>query len=60
MSIAISLNLNFVGIVLPVVESEDGLSHVPMKPLVKAMGVDWICQCRKIKNPCFRCRLGVR
>jgi hypothetical protein len=59
MSIAISLNLNFSGVVLPVVEGEDGLSRVPFKTLVEALGVDWKRQYRRTQTLYFQRRLGI-
>jgi hypothetical protein len=55
----ISINLNFSGAVLPVLDSPDGLARVPFKPLVEALGVDWMRQYRRIQTPYLQRRLGV-
>lgn len=49
----ITLNLNFAGAVLPVVECEDGLQRVPLKPLVEAIGVEWSRQHKKVQTPYY-------
>lgn len=48
---AISLNLNFAGAVLPVVDCEDGFQRVPLKPICDAMGVEWRSQQRRFGGP---------
>lgn len=56
---AISLNLNFSGIVLPVVDCEDGFQRVPLKPICEAIGIDWSNQHKKMQVPYFCRRLGI-
>ncbi len=56
---AISLNLNFSGAVLPVVEGEDGHRRVPLKPICDAIGVDWETQRKKVQSGYLVRRLGV-
>lgn len=48
---AISLNLNFAGAVLPVVDCADGFERVPLKPICDAIGVSWRDQQRKFGQP---------
>lgn len=56
---AISLNLNFSGVVLPVVDCEDGVQRVPLKPICEVIGIDWSNQHKKMQAPYFARRLGV-
>lgn len=44
----ISLNLNFSGAILPVIECADGHQRVPLKPISDLFGLDWKSQKRKI------------
>ena len=44
----ISLNLNFSGAILPVIECHDGYQRVPLKPISDLFGLDWKSQKRKI------------
>lgn len=54
----ISLNLNFAGAVLPVVDCEDGHQRVPFKPLVECIGLEWARQHKKMQTPYFARRMG--
>jgi hypothetical protein len=56
---AISLNLNFSGAVLPVVEGEDGHRRVPLKPICDAIGVGWETQLKKVMVDGVKKQLGV-
>lgn len=56
---AISLNLNFSGIVLPVVDCEDGFQRVPLKPVSDMIGLSWADQHKKMQTPYFTRRLGI-
>lgn len=56
---AISLNLNFSGVVLPVVDCEDGIQRVPLKPIADLIGLSWADQHKKMQAPYFSRRLGV-
>lgn len=56
---AISLNLNFSGAVLPVVEGEDGHRRVPLKPICDAIGVGWETQYKKVMVDGVKKQLGV-
>lgn len=56
---AISLNLNFSGAVLAVVDCEDGLQRVPLKPICDVIGIAWHNQYKKMQAPYFCRRLGV-
>lgn len=56
---SISLNLNFAGAVLPVIDSEDGLQRVPLKPITDAIGLSWTDQHKKMQAPYFVRRLGI-
>lgn len=56
---AISLNLNFSGVVLPVVDCEDGFQRVPLKPISDLIGLSWADQHKKMQTPYFSRRLGV-
>lgn len=57
---AISLNLNFSGVVLPVVDCEDGFQRVPLKPIADVIGVDWENQRKKVQVGYLTRRLGIR
>lgn len=54
----ISINLNFSGAVLPVVDHEDGYQRVPLKPICDVIGVDWERQRKKVQTPYLTRRLG--
>jgi hypothetical protein len=56
---SISMNFNFAGAVLPLVECEDGLARVPFRPLVEAMRMDWKSQFRLMQTLYFQRRLGI-
>lgn len=55
----ISMNLNFSGVILSVVDSEDGFQRVPLKPICEAVGVDWANQHKKMQVPYFVRRMGI-
>jgi hypothetical protein len=55
----ISMNLNFSGAILPVVDSEDGFQRVPLKPICEAVGVEWARQHKKMQTPYLARRLGI-
>lgn len=54
----ISLNLNFAGAVLPVVDCADDHQRVPFKPLVECLGLDWKSQYNRMQAPYFARRMG--
>lgn len=56
---AISLNLNFSGSLLPIVDGEDGVQRVPLKPISDLIGLSWADQHKKMQVPYFARRLGV-
>lgn len=47
---AVSMNIEFAGVTLPVHRNEDGKEVVPLKPLVEGLGLDWMRQYRKAKT----------
>ena len=58
MSKMISIGLNFSGVVLPIVEGEDGLQRVPLKPICDVIGVKWDDQRVKVQGGYLARRLG--
>lgn len=56
---AISLNLNFSGVVLPVVDCDDGFQRVPLKPICDLISLSWADQHKKMQTPYFGRRLGI-
>lgn len=58
MSKMISIGLNFSGVVLPIVESEDGFQRVPLKPICDVVGINWADQHKKMQVPYLVRRLG--
>lgn len=56
---SISLNLNFSGVILPVVDSEDGFQRVPLKPISDVIGLSWADQHKKMQTPYFVQRMGI-
>lgn len=56
---SISLNLNFAGTILPVVDCKDGIQRVPLKPICDVIGIAWGNQIKKIKSPYFLRRMGI-
>lgn len=56
---SISLNLNFSGVLLPIVDSEDGHDRVPLKPISDVIGVDWDTQRKKVQDGYLSRRLGI-
>lgn len=59
MSKMISMGLNFGGVLLPLVDGEDGFKRVPLKPICEVVGIHWDNQHRKIQTPYFVRRMGV-
>lgn len=55
----ISMNLNFGGVILSVVDGEDGFQRIPLKPICEVIGVDWANQHKKMQAPYFVRRMGV-
>lgn len=55
----ISLNLNFAGVILAVVDCADGVQRVPLKPICEVIGIDWANQHKKMQVPYFVRRLGI-
>lgn len=55
----ISLNLNFSGAILPVIDCKDGQQRVPIKPICEAIGIDWANQHKKMQVPYFVRRMGI-
>jgi P22_AR N-terminal domain len=58
MSKTISIGLNFSGVVLPIVEGEDGFQRVPLKPICEVVGINWADQHKKMQVPYLVRRLG--
>lgn len=56
---SISLNLNFSGAILPILDNEDGFQRVPLKPISDAIGLSWADQHKKMQVPYFVRRLGI-
>jgi len=55
----ISLNLNFSGVILPILDSEDGFQRVPLKPICDVVSVDWETQRKKVQSAYLARRLGI-
>jgi len=60
MSKVISIGLAFGGVVLPIVDGQDGFQRVPLKPICDVIGVDWETQRKKVQGGYLTKRLGVR
>lgn len=58
MSKVISIGLAFGGVVLPIVEGEDGFQRVPLKPICDVVGVKWDDQRTKVQKGYLARRLG--
>ena len=58
MSKAISIGLTFGGVVLPIVDGEDGFQRVPLKPICDVVGVKWEDQRAKVQKGYLARRLG--
>lgn len=58
MSKMISIGLNFSGVLLPIVDGEDGFQRVPLKPICDVINVDWETQRRKVQVGYLARRLG--
>lgn len=59
MSKMISIGLHFSGVVLPIVECEDGYQRVPMKPICDVLGLKWENQRMKVQGGYLARRLGI-
>lgn len=59
MSKMISIGLAFGGVVLPIVDGEDGFQRVPLKPICDVIGVLWENQRNKVQGGYLARRLGV-
>lgn len=59
MNVINKIELEFAGVTLPVVMNAEGAEVVPVKPIVEAMGVDWMRQYRRMQTPYLSRRLGV-
>lgn len=59
MSKVISIGLAFGGVVLPIVQGEDGFERVPLKPICDVIGVLWENQRNKVQGGYLARRLGV-
>lgn len=59
MSKMISIGLNFSGVLLPLVDSEDGFQRVPLKPICDTIGLSWSDQHKKMQAPYYVRRLGL-
>lgn len=59
MSKMISIGLNFSGVLLPLVDGEDGFQRVPLKPICDVVGIDWANQHKKMQTPYFVRRMGI-
>lgn len=58
MSKVISIGLNFGGVVLPIVDGEDGFQRVPLKPICDVVGVEWERQRKRVQEGYLARRLG--
>lgn len=58
MKVINKIELEFAGVTLPVVMNAEGVEVVPAKPIVEAMGVDWMRQYRRMQTPYLSRRLG--
>ncbi|MFZ2972291.1 MAG: phage antirepressor N-terminal domain-containing protein [Ferribacterium limneticum] len=56
---SISINLNFSGAVIPVIDCDDGTQRVPLKPICDAVGVGWDCQRKKVMSENLSSWLGI-
>lgn len=54
----IPMGLNFSGLLLPLVDGEDGFQRVPLKPICEVVGVRWEDQRTKVQNGYLARRLG--
>ncbi len=59
MSKMISMGLNFGGVLLPLVDGEDGFKRVPLKPICEVVGLSWSDQHKKTQTPYFVRRMGL-
>lgn len=55
----ITLNLNFSGVVLPIIDGEDSHPRVPLKPICDVIGVQWETQRKKVQDGYLSRRLGI-
>ena len=58
MSKMISIGLAFGGVVLPIVDGEDGCQRVPLKPICDVIGVLWENQRNKVQGGYLARRYG--
>lgn len=58
MSKVISIGLAFGGVVLPIVEGDDGFERVPLKPICEVIGLKWEEQRLKVQKGYLARRLG--
>lgn len=59
MNKVISIGLTFGGVVLPIVDGEDGFQRVPLKPICDVIGILWENQRTKVQGGYLTRRLGV-
>jgi len=55
----IMMQLDFSGVVLPVIEDEQGQQVVPLKPISDIFGLNWSDQHKRMQTPYLAQRLGV-
>lgn len=55
----ISINLIFGGVILLVVDHEDGFQRVALKPICEVIGLSWADQHKKMQTPYFVRRMGI-
>lgn len=55
----VRIDLDFAGAILPVTTDDAGREVVPVKPIVEAIGLDWMRQYRRMQTPWMTRRLGV-
>lgn len=55
----ISIGLAFGGALLPIVDGEDGLQRVPLKPICDVLGLKWETQRMKVQGGYLSRRLGI-
>lgn len=59
MSKMIAIGLNFSGVLLPIVDGEDGFQRVPLKPICDVVGILWERQRIKVQSGYLARRLGI-
>lgn len=55
----ITLNLIFAGVILPIIDCEDGFQRLPLKPICDVINVDWETQRKKVQDGYLARRLGI-